>query len=65
MEIVEFIFNFLTYLAFGFVALVLLLIIVTALFGKKVEKQYDLEAEFHDDNGKVSAVRTENASGQT
>jgi len=59
MQILEFIFNNLPYLIAGVIgvpiALALLFVVIAILFGKKVEKQYDLEAEFHDGNGKEFA----------
>lgn len=55
----EFIFDIITYIVIGFFALIALLVVITVVitvvFGKRIEKEYDLEAEFHDEKGKEFA----------
>ena len=44
-------FSLLKYLVFGFFGLIGLLFLLALVFGKRVIKQWEYEAEFHDDNG--------------
>lgn len=46
------IFSILKYLVFGFFGLIGALFVLALLFGKRIIKQWDYEAEFHDDNGR-------------
>ncbi len=47
----EAIFSILKYLVFGFLGLIGVLFVLALLFGKRVIKRWEYEAEFHDDNG--------------
>jgi hypothetical protein len=41
-------FSLLGYVGFGFLGLVLLLLVITLLFGRRVSKRWEFEAEFRD-----------------
>lgn len=66
----ELIFDIIIYVIIGFFALIALFVAFAVLFGKKMEKKFDLEAEFHDENGKefaefdISAWRVEKEGGE-
>lgn len=49
------VFSVLKYLVFGFFGLIGLLFVLALLFGKRMIKQWEYEAEFHDDNGREFA----------
>lgn len=49
------IFSVLKYLVFGFFGLIGLLFVLALLFGKRVIKRWEYEAEFRDDNGREFA----------
>ncbi len=49
------IFSILKYLVFGFFGLIGVLFVLALLFGKRIIKQWEYEAEFHDDNGREFA----------
>ena len=51
----ELIFDILIYIVVGFFGLIALFVVFAVLFGKKVEKNYDLEVEFHDEKGREFA----------
>ena len=51
----DMIFTILKYLFFGFFGLLGLLIAIVIIFGSKIVKKWDYEAEFHDENGKEFA----------
>ena len=44
--------EFLGYGVIGFMALISLLVVAALLFGKRVNKQWEFEAEFHDDRNR-------------
>ncbi len=48
----DILFSILKYVVFGFLGLLLLLVVVTVLFGKRIRKQWEYEAEFRDDSGR-------------
>ena len=48
----EIIFSILKYGVFGFFGLIGLLIVVVMIFGKRIEKKWDYEADFRDESGK-------------
>ena len=48
----ETLFSIIKYLFFGFFGLILLLVVVTIIFGKRIRKQWEYEADFLDANGK-------------
>ncbi len=49
------IFSVLKYLVFGFFGLIGLLFVLALLFGKRIVKQWEYEAKFHDDSGREFA----------
>lgn len=49
------IFAVLKYLVFGFFGLIGLLFVLALVFGKRIVKQWEYEAEFHDENGREFA----------
>lgn len=48
----EIVFQYLSYLVSGFFGFIALLIIITLIFGKRVEKKWEYEADFHDENNR-------------
>jgi len=48
----EFVFTLFKYFVFGFFFLIVFLFAFAAIFGKRIKKQWDLEAEFRDASGK-------------
>ena len=48
----ETLFNFLMYALFGLFGLLLLVFILAVLFGKRIRKQWEFEADFLDENGR-------------
>lgn len=48
----ESIFAILKYLVFGFFGLIALLVVVVLVFGKRIKKKWDFEAEFRDASGR-------------
>jgi len=48
----ELIFSILKYSVFGFFGLIGLLIVVVMVFGKRIDKKWDYEADFRDESGK-------------
>ena len=48
----EAIFSLIKYAFLGLLALLGLLVVAALLFGKRVRKQWEYEAEFHDENGR-------------
>lgn len=47
--------TFLSYAVFGFIGLLVLLFLLAILFGKRIVREWDYEAEFHDASGKEFA----------
>ena len=45
-------FDIVKYLIFGFFGLILLLIVITLLFGKRIRKKWEFEADFRDADGR-------------
>ena len=52
MEILEFIFGAIKYLVIGFFSLLGILVVLAVLFGKRIEKKWEYEADFYDDSKK-------------
>ena len=52
---IDIVFNVFFYGIAGFFGLILLLVILALIFGKRVIKQWDFEAEFHDERGREIA----------
>ena len=48
----EILFDIIKYVFFGFFGLILLLIVVAVLFGKRIRKKWEYEADFRDANGR-------------
>lgn len=48
----ETLFDIAKYLVTGFFALIMLLVILAALFGKRIRKKWEFEADFRDENGR-------------
>ena len=48
----ETLFDIVKYAFFGFFGLILLLIVVVVLFGKRIRKQWEYEADFRDADGR-------------
>ena len=48
----EIVFDVIKYLVFGFFGLVGLLIVAALVFGKRIKKQWEFEAEFRDASGR-------------
>lgn len=48
----EFVFTLFKYFVFGFFFLIVFLFAFAAIFGKRIKKQWELEAEFRDASGK-------------
>lgn len=45
-------FSIVLYILYGFFGLLLLLFVLAMLFGKRIRKQWEFEAEFRDENGR-------------
>ena len=54
MEILATAFHYFTLAIGGFIALIVGLVIFAIIFGKKVESEYDLEAEFYQHNKEIA-----------
>lgn len=48
----ETLFDIVKYLFYGFVGLLLLLVVLTILFGKRIRKKWEFEADFRDASGR-------------
>lgn len=48
----EMLFDIIKYTFFGFFGLILLLVVIAVLFGKRVRKKWEYEADFRDANGR-------------
>jgi len=48
----EVLFEIIKYTFFGFFGLILLLVVIAVLFGKRIRKQWEYEADFRDANGR-------------
>lgn len=48
----ETLFSIVVYILFGFFGLILLLFILAMLFGKRIKKKWEFEAEFRDEGGR-------------
>ncbi len=48
----EALFTIVKYLFFGFIGLIALLVIVVVIFGKRIHKRWEYEADFLDSNGR-------------
>ena len=48
----EILFSIFKYLMFGFVGLIVLIVVIAVLFGKRIKKQWEYEADFRDASGR-------------